>query len=89
MKLLHIRELNYKAYPTSEVAKGLNVSHETIKRYIREGRLRSVKIGTTIYVPLTGLKEFLEGDYSNSEHRCKSNGKKDRKKHYFKRLKKQ
>jgi excisionase family DNA binding protein len=88
MKLLHIRELNYKAYPTSEVAKGLNVSHETIKRYIREGCLKSVEIGTTIYVPLTGLKEFLEGDYSDIERSRKSDGRKERKKHYLKRSRK-
>ena len=88
MKYLFIKELDYKSYPTAEVARGLGVSDETIKRYIRDGKLKSVKIGKTIYVPLKALEEFLEGGYGSERH-YKSNGKKEGKKNYLKRLWKQ
>ena len=63
MKYLFIKELDYKAYPTAEVARGLGVSDETIKRYVRDGKIKSVKIGKTIFIPLKALEEYLQGDY--------------------------
>lgn len=51
-----------KLYKTQEVAELLGVNVQTIRRYIREGRLKAVKNnekGRLYYITETSIKAFL------------------------------
>lgn len=50
------------AYDTVETAEKLGVTVNTIRRYLREGRIRCQKIGHKYYVTEDTLKEFLDGE---------------------------
>jgi excisionase family DNA binding protein len=47
-------------YTTSEVAKQLRVSHLTIYRYIKAGRLSAYKIGRDFRISHSALSKFLQ-----------------------------
>ena len=59
-----IPELNpqQRFYTTDEVAKLLQVDPETVRRYVRQGNLRAVKLGGKfIRVDKADLDTFIEG----------------------------
>lgn len=52
---------NMKLYTIEEVAEILIVCTETVKRYIREGKLRAVKLSNkVIRIPEVALNDFIE-----------------------------
>lgn len=44
-----------------DLAKALNCNMETIRRYIRQGKLKAQKIGKRYYVSKENLKAFANG----------------------------
>ena len=46
-------------YKTSEVAEKLNVKERTVRRYIKEGKLKSVKDGNRHYIPCAAYDYFV------------------------------
>ena len=48
-------------YDLPEVAEMLRLHLDTLRRYIREGRLRAAKAGKTYLVTDENLQEFLKG----------------------------
>lgn len=48
-------------YDLPEIAQKLRLHLDTLRRYVREGRLRATKIGKTYLVAEENLKEFLTG----------------------------
>ena len=49
-----------KFYRIPEVAKALQVTPQTVRTYIKQGRLRSQRIGRPILITEKNLKEFLQ-----------------------------
>lgn len=52
---------NLVVYDLPEVAEMLRLHLDTLRRYIREGRLRAAKAGKTYLVTEENLQEFLKG----------------------------
>ena len=48
-----------KFYTIQETAKALQVTPQTIRSYIKQGRLKSQRIGRPILITENNLKEFL------------------------------
>ena len=50
-----------KYYLVEDLAKILPLTKNTIRMYIRKGRLRGQKLGKLFYVSNTDLRKFLDG----------------------------
>jgi len=51
-----------KVYTLTEIEPILGVSHRTLLSYVKDGRLRAVKIGGKWKVSGDNLKKFINGD---------------------------
>jgi len=49
-----------KFYTIPEAAKALNVTPQTIRAWIKKGRLKGQRIGRPILITENNLKEFLQ-----------------------------
>ena len=49
-----------KFYTIPEVAEALNVTPQTIRAWIKQGKLKSQRIGRPILITENNLKEFLK-----------------------------
>jgi excisionase family DNA binding protein len=56
-----------KFYTIPETAKSLQVTPATIRNYIKQGKLRSQRIGRPILITESNLKEFLKPSTSKEE----------------------
>lgn len=52
---------NITAYTVQEIAEKFNISAETVRTYIKKGKLKACKMGTKYYVTEDNLKAYLEG----------------------------
>ena len=50
-----------KYYLVEDLAKILPLTKNTVRMYIRKGRLRGQKLGKLFYVSNTDLRKFLDG----------------------------
>jgi excisionase family DNA binding protein len=50
-----------KFYTIPEAAETLQVTPQTIRAYIKRGRLKGQRIGRPIYITEKNIKDFLEG----------------------------
>lgn len=51
---------NLKFYTVSEIAAALNVTPQTVRLYIKQGRLKSQRIGRPLLISEKQLREFIE-----------------------------
>lgn len=49
-----------KFYTIPEVAEALNVTSQTIRAWIKQGKIKSQRIGRPILITESNLKEFLK-----------------------------
>ena len=49
-----------KFYTVVETAKALQVTPQTVRAYIKQGRLKSKRIGKPILITENNLREFLQ-----------------------------
>ncbi len=49
-----------KFYTIPETAKALHVTPQTIRAYIKKGKIKSQRIGRPIFITETNLREFLQ-----------------------------
>lgn len=56
------------AYDVKETAELLHVSPQTVKKYIREGKLRAQRVGLPYYVTEDTLKEFLNNEVKSVDN---------------------
>ena len=52
----------FKLYTLTELEGVLGVSHRTLLTYVKQGRLKAVKVGGKWKVTKDQLKAFVEGD---------------------------
>jgi excisionase family DNA binding protein len=50
-----------KFYTILEIAKALNVTPQTIRAWIKQGRLKGQRIGRPILITENNLRDFLKG----------------------------
>lgn len=55
---------NLKFYTVSEIAQALNVTPQTVRLYIKQGRLKSQRIGRPLLISEKQLREFIEPSLS-------------------------
>ncbi len=48
-----------KFYTIQETAEALNVTAQTIRKYVKEGRIKGKRIGRPILITEKNIKEFL------------------------------
>jgi excisionase family DNA binding protein len=48
-----------KFYTIAEAAKALSVTAQTVRAYLKQGRLKGTRIGRPILITESNLKEFL------------------------------
>lgn len=60
---------NERAYDVQETAEKLNVTAQTIRNYVRCGRLKAQRVGRSLYISEKTLKEYLNGDHRDYEHK--------------------
>jgi len=53
-----------KAYNVQEIAKAFDLTPQSVRKFIREGRIKGRKIGTRWYVTEEAMREYLLG-YDN------------------------
>ena len=49
-----------KLYTVKDIAKAMEVEEQTVRRYIKRGFLQSKKIGRSLFITETDLREFIE-----------------------------
>lgn len=54
-----------KFYTVLETAEVLKVTHQTVRSYIKKGRLQGQRIGRPILITEKNLKEFLQAPEEN------------------------
>ncbi|MBU0479112.1 helix-turn-helix domain-containing protein [bacterium] len=52
-------ELNADAYKVDQAAKVLDLGEDTIRRYIREGKLEAKKVGKEWYISRPALEKLI------------------------------
>ena len=52
-------ELNADAYKVDQAAKVLDLGEDTIRRYIREGKLEAKKVGKEWYISRAALEKLI------------------------------
>lgn len=56
------------AYTIKEAAELLHLSEQTVRRYIKTGKIRAQKVGVPYYVTEDTLKEFLNNEVRNIDN---------------------
>lgn len=56
-----------KYYTVTEIAKKYAVSNTAVTKWIREGKLKAVRLGNVWRIPESALKEFLKQNTSREE----------------------
>jgi excisionase family DNA binding protein len=51
-----------KFYTIPETASALKVTPQTVRAWIKRGRLKGMRIGRPILITENNLKEFIQGD---------------------------
>lgn len=51
-----------KLYTAAQVAQRLSLSTETIRRYVRQGKLQSLKVGQQLRITEAQIQEFIKAD---------------------------
>lgn len=51
-----------KLYSVKDIAGAMGVTEQTVRRHIKEGYLKSTKIGRNLFITEAQLKEFIEAN---------------------------
>jgi excisionase family DNA binding protein len=58
---------NIKFYTVTETAGLLNITPQTVRAYIKQGKLRGKRIGRPILITEKALSEFIGGETNTKE----------------------
>jgi excisionase family DNA binding protein len=53
---------NMKFYTVQEIATALNVTPQTVRAWIKQGKLKSQRIGRPVLIKQSSLMEFLDAN---------------------------
>ena len=51
---------NIKFYTIPEISEVLEVTHQTIRAYIKKGKIKSKRVGRSILITENNIREFLD-----------------------------
>lgn len=51
-----------------QAASRINISEHAVRRWVKDGMIRSVKSGNRVYIPFYSIIKFLYGNDYNSEN---------------------
>lgn len=54
--------IDIKVYTVPELAKLFNLSPQSVRKYLKEGRIKGQKVGVKWMVTEEAIKEFLKGN---------------------------
>ncbi len=54
-----------KAYDVQEAAELLKLTPQSVRAYIRSGKIKAQKVGTRYHIAESNLQAFLKGDTKN------------------------
>jgi len=60
---------NIKAYDVQEIAKMFDMTPQSIRKFIREGRIKGRKVGTRWYVTEEAIRDYLMGVDNDNENK--------------------
>lgn len=75
IKAMPINIRGEKYYLVEDLAKILPLTKNTVRMYIRKGRLRGRKLGKLFYVSNTDLRKFLDGGEKDQDTQKMDKGK--------------
>ena len=52
-----------KAYDIQEASKLINLTPQSIRQYIKKGKIKAQKVGTRYYIAEENIQEFIRGSY--------------------------
>ena len=58
-----------KAYDVQEIAKLFDMTPQSIRKFIREGRIKGRKVGTRWYVTEEAIRDYLMGVDNDNENK--------------------
>jgi hypothetical protein len=58
-----------KAYDVQEIAKMFDMTPQSIRKFIREGRIKGRKVGTRWYVTEEAIRDYLMGVDNDNENK--------------------
>jgi len=58
---------NEKVYSILEVSKLLDITYPTVRKYVKEGKIRSRRVGRKYLVTGESIRSFLNGEIPISE----------------------
>lgn len=58
--------LDKRYYTVSDLIKKLPLTKLSVRKYIKVGKIKAIKIGTSFYVSEENLQEFLAGNQKES-----------------------
>jgi excisionase family DNA binding protein len=58
-----------KAYDVQEIAKLFDMTPQSIRKFIREGRIKGRKVGTRWYVTEEAIRDYLMGVDNDDENK--------------------
>lgn len=61
-----IKIADVKAYNVQEAAELLDVSPQTIRSYIKQGKLKAQKAGRAFYITESTLEAYIKGEYTDN-----------------------
>lgn len=56
------------AYTVKEASELLHLNEQTLRRYIKTGKIRAQKVGVPYYVTEDTIREFLNGEVRQSDN---------------------
>ncbi len=56
-----------EVFTPEEVAKKLKINLQTVRKFLREGKLKGIKVGTNWRIPEDRFNEFLQKGTGESE----------------------
>ena len=56
-----------KLYDVQEIAKAFDMTPQSVRKYLKEGRIKARKVGTRWYATEEAIREFLLGEQTEDK----------------------
>ena len=60
---------NQKAYDIQETAELINLTPQSVRNYVKQGKIKAQRVGIRYYIAEENIQSFLRGDSNGNEHK--------------------
>lgn len=60
---------NQKAYDIQETAELINLTPQSVRNYVKQGKIKAQRVGIRYYIAEENIQSFLRGDSNDHEHK--------------------